>query len=90
MSSRVITGMRFINVSNCLRIEIQQGKLGPYGVINTDSVQWKESRVIYSLPSIIKLWRYSRGINLNTVSTVPPEMAMIGWYCNKIHVKEIQ
>lgn len=38
---RIVTGVRFIFKNNALGLQIEQGKLGPFGSINQSSIEWK-------------------------------------------------
>ncbi|XP_066151754.1 uncharacterized protein [Euwallacea fornicatus] len=39
-SNRIVTGVKFVKVKQILHIQIQEGKLLPYGVVDQDTVRW--------------------------------------------------
>lgn len=40
-SNRIMTGVRIVKHNQIIHIQIQEGELGPRGVINTTTVTWK-------------------------------------------------
>ncbi|XP_014208044.1 uncharacterized protein LOC106639112 [Copidosoma floridanum] len=77
----VVTGVKFVLVNHTLHIQIQQGKLKPYGSIGNKSVKWKDIEPFSNYK--LKIPTFSRNLNnvydtsefYDTINTVK-----LDWY----------
>ncbi|GLV45524.1 orion [Carabus blaptoides fortunei] len=81
-NNRVVTGLKFVKVNSVIHLQIQQGQLLPYGVINQTTIHWQQvDNYEVNDGTLIKKyhtlsWK-ERGIDLDEV-VVPDEHVVTG------------
>ncbi|KAI4457294.1 hypothetical protein MML48_8g00010322 [Holotrichia oblita] len=76
-NNKVVTGIRFVKRNRIIHLQVQQGELLPYGVINATSLEWVPidnfkitDRYVYNKQDYLKMTWKDKAVDLHVIEAV--------------------